>query len=391
MAKLLSLTNLSSAFRTGSTALRHGLGWQDGPDADPDGPAVRLLDDPNDPRGPHVARDPAAGGPDPDAADSLLGNHLDDAALLHDALRTQGTGARRGLGRGRFRDPRDATQPREPRDAREPRGDARPHIHPLASVDPKAEIGEGTVVGPFCVVGPDVVIGRNCRLTNNVTLVGHTSVGDHNLFHPGSVIGAEPQDKKYRGEPTRTEIGNYNCFREHVTVHAGTVQGGGVTTVGNQNLFMVGCHLGHDARWGSQTIVANQVMIAGHVVCQDGVALMGGAAVHHFTTLGAHSYVAGYARVTMDVPPFVKVQDDNTVRGLNRVGLERRGFPGPEITALERAVRQLFNRKPGVPFSRVLADLERAPEAEGVRQLLAFLRRRDKGVHGRYLEALRTD
>jgi UDP-N-acetylglucosamine acyltransferase len=374
MAKLFLANisgNISSAVRNSSNALRQGLGWQEG---DPDGPAVRLLDDDLD------RADPAG--------DALLDKHLAEADSLHAQLR-RGGGLPEALPQRELRELDALRQDvRSPTNARI-RDIGRPHIHPLACVDPKAEIGDGTVIGPFCVIGPDVVIGRNNKLTNNVTVSGHTTVGDHNLFHPGCCIGTEPQDMKYRGEPTRTEIGDFNCFREHVTIHGGTVKGGGVTTVGDYNLLMVGSHLGHDVRWGSHTVLANHCMIAGHCIGQDGVSMMGGAAVHHFTTLGAYSYIAGYSRITMDVPPFVKVQDDNRVRGLNRVGLERRGFGGGEIAALERAVRTLWNRRSKTSFGENLAQIERHNASESVARLTQFLRRRNQGVHGRYLESLR--
>ena len=275
--------------------------------------------------------------------------------------------------------------------ARDATDGEKPQVHPLACVDPSAELGAGCVIGPFCVVGPDVVLGKNNRLMNGVTITGRTTIGDHNLFFPNCVIGAVPQDKKYKGEPTRTEIGSYNCFREAVTIHAGTVQGGGVTSVGDYNLLMVNVHLGHDCRWGSHTVVANNVMIAGHVQSGDGVAMMGGSAVHHYTTLGDFSYIAGYAQVSHDVPPFVKIFGQNDVRGLNTVGLKRAGFAADDVEALEKAVRRLYpgrrGFKPGQSFAHARQELDRSATNGYVRKMLAFLRRRDQGVSGRFLQA----
>lgn len=375
MANLFN--NLSTVFRSGSSAVMHGFGWDH--DARHDAPQDARHDTPGEDRPADARPDSPArrddGGvallsPDhrspnrtaalhPAAEDDLLRNHHRDAHRLHEELR--------GL-----------------------RSNDKPVIHPLAAVHEDAVIGNGTVIGPFCVVGPDVVIGTNNRLTNNVTIVGRTVIGDHNLFHPNCVIGSDPQDKKYRGEPTRTEIGDYNCFREAVTIHAGTLQGGGITSVGDYNLLMVNAHFGHDVRWGSHTIVANNCMIAGHVIGGDGIALMGGVGVHHFTTIGDYSYIAAYAQISKDVPPFVKCDDEGNVRGLNTVGLKRHGHSEDDIEALDDMVRRLWIRRGKQPIADVRRELERTATNAYVRQVLAFLRRRDQGVNGRFMEAQRA-
>src|SRR3954471_535939 len=204
--------------------------------------------------------------------------------------------------------------------------DELPKISPQAVVDPKAEIADDVEIGPFCVVGPDVKIGPGCRLLNSVTMVGITTVGKDNIFFPNSVIGTAPQDKKYKGAPTRLEIGNGNAFREAVTIHTGTEKGGGVTRIGDNNLYMVNVHVGHDCQFGSNCVLANNVMIAGHVVCGDNVSMMGVAGVHHFVTIGDFAYIGGAARIHHDVPPFVKIDGSDQVRGLNSVGLQRAGY-----------------------------------------------------------------
>ena len=147
-------------------------------------------------------------------------------------------------------------------------------------------------IGPFCVIGPEVKIAKGCRLLNSVTVVGQTTIGENNIFFPNSVLGTAPQDKKYKGAPTRLEIGSRNAFREAVTVHVGTEKGGGVTTIGDDNLFMVNSHIAHDVRIGSHCVIANNVMIAGHVVVRDFVAMMGLVGIHHFVTVGEYAYLA---------------------------------------------------------------------------------------------------
>lgn len=262
-------------------------------------------------------------------------------------------------------------------------------VSPLAHVDPKAHLGEGCEVGPFCFVGPDVVLGKRCKLISNVSILGHTTVGDDNTFFPNSVIGAPPQDKKYKGAPTRLEIGHGNLFREAVTIHCGTEKGGGVTRVGNNGLFMVNSHIGHDAQFGSNLIIANNVMIAGHVVCGDNVNISGAAGVHHFVTIGDFAFIGGAARIHHDVPPFVKVDGADEIRGLNIVGLRRAGFTDDDIGSLDEACRRLFLRR-RTAFSQAMAefDLQNGVNPQ-VRKMIEFLHRRDQGKHGRYLEALR--
>jgi UDP-N-acetylglucosamine acyltransferase len=264
-----------------------------------------------------------------------------------------------------------------------------PRIHPLAEVDPRAVIGEGVEIGPFCIVGPDVVLGAGNELKSHVVIVGHTRIGDNNVFHPNCVIGGPPQDSKYKDEPTRLEVGDENVFREASSVNVGTVKGGGVTRVGSGNMFMINAHLGHDGHIGNRCILSNNVMIAGHVVIGDGVAMMGGAGVHHFVSIGDYAYLAGYCRIHHDVPPFVKVADDDNVRGVNVLGLRRNGFGPDDIEAIESATRRLFYGRDRA-FSRALAEFDTMNGINPhVKRMVEFLRRRDTGRHGRYLEGLR--
>jgi UDP-N-acetylglucosamine acyltransferase len=213
-------------------------------------------------------------------------------------------------------------------------------------------------------------------------------MGPDNVCYPNAVIGAPPQDKKFRGTLTTLEIGSGNQFREAFTAHTGTEKGGGVTRIGNNGLFMVNSHIGHDAQIGNGCIFANNVMIAGHCVIGDTVNLAGCVGVHHFCTVGDYAYVGAYSRITHDAPPYCKTDGHDLVRGLNAVGLARNGFGNEDIDALEQAYRKLFRREK--PFAVAIAEFETLNGINGhVKHLIEFLRRRDKGRHGRYLESLR--
>ncbi len=261
-------------------------------------------------------------------------------------------------------------------------------IHDRAIIDPLAEIAEDVEIGPFCVIGADVKIESGCRLLNNVTIMGHTTLGKDNICFPNVVLGAAPQDKKYRAEPTRLEIGNSNLFREACTIHVGTEKGGGITRVGDNNLLMVNSHLGHDVRLGSNCVLANNVMIAGHVVCGDYLNMMGGVGVHHFCSIGDYAYIGGYARIHHDVPPFVKVDGSDEIRGLNTVGLRRAGYPDEDIKELEKAYRNLFGKRKPLSVAMNEYDIENGVNPQ-VKRLVEFLHRRNSGKHGRYLEGQR--
>jgi UDP-N-acetylglucosamine acyltransferase len=263
-----------------------------------------------------------------------------------------------------------------------------PKISPLSVVDPKAVIADDVEIGPFCVVGPDVRLGPGNRLLSHVVINGHTTIGSGNAFYPHCVVGQDPQDKKYRGGPTRLEIGDDNHIREHVTIHLGTEVAGGVTRVGSHNLLMINCHVAHDVTIGDHCILANNVMLAGHIVCGDYVNMMGMVGVHHFVTIGDFAYLGGMARIRHDVPPFVKVDGADRVRGLNKEGLKRAGFNAGDVEELEVACRRLFLRQQ--PLAMAMKALAAEDGANPhVKKLLEFLARRDLGKHGRYLERQR--
>jgi UDP-N-acetylglucosamine acyltransferase len=263
------------------------------------------------------------------------------------------------------------------------------NISSLSSVDPKARLAPDVEIGPFCHVGPNVVIGPGCKLVSHVAISGHTTVGKKNTFHPNAVIGGPPQDKKYAGEPTRLEIGDGNDIREGVTIHIGTASGSKCTRIGNNNLIMANAHLAHDVQLGNDCVFANNVMIAGHVVCGSHVHMMGGAGVHHFVTIGDFAFIGGAARIHHDVPPFVKVDGADKIRGLNSVGLQRAGFSESDIEAMEEACRRLFYRRK--PLAEAMGEFDTLNGINPhIKTLVEFLRRRDEGKHGRYLEKFRV-
>ncbi|HEX4124084.1 MAG TPA: acyl-ACP--UDP-N-acetylglucosamine O-acyltransferase [Tepidisphaeraceae bacterium] len=267
--------------------------------------------------------------------------------------------------------------------------DEMPKRSPHAVIDKNAEIAEDVEIGPFCVIGPDVKIDSGCRLLNSVTVLGKTTIGKDNVFFPNAVIGATPQDKKFKGETTELTIGTENVFREAVTIHVGTENGGGITRIGDKGLYMVNCHVGHDAQIENNVVIANNVMLAGHVVIHNNVAIMGGVGVHHFVTIGEYAYVGGYARIHHDVPPFCKVDGADTVRGINTIGLRRAGVPDEEIEAIDAAIRELFSRKKPLALAMSEFNVQNGLHPS-VKRLLEFLDRRSEGKHGRYLEGLRV-
>jgi UDP-N-acetylglucosamine acyltransferase len=214
-------------------------------------------------------------------------------------------------------------------------------IHPTAVIHPSVELDVEVDVGPYAVVGARVRIGRGSRIHAHAIVEGPTKLGVGTVVHSFAVVGGAPQDKRAAGEPGSLEVGDRNVFREHVTVHRGTSLR--ATRIGNDNLFMVGCHVAHDVEIGDFVTLANGVLLAGHVVVESHATFAGAAAIAQHLRIGESSFVAGGAMVERDVPPFVVVQGDRArIRGLNKVGLKRREFDEATIVALERAVRALL-------------------------------------------------
>ncbi len=265
-------------------------------------------------------------------------------------------------------------------------------IHHTAVIDPTAEIDESVVVGPYSVIGPHVVIGAGTVLHNHVTVQSDTTVGSDNVFYPFSVIGADPQDRKFCGEPCFCRIGDRNTIREHVTIHRGTGNGGCVTIVGSDNLIMVAAHIAHDCHLGNRLIIANQVMLAGHVRVHDGANIGGGVGVHHYATIGTCAFVGGLARISKDVPPYMIVEGNPAeVRAVNAIAMMRSGYPESEIDAMKEVFKRLF-RDNGAPMAEKIVEIRRAyPGVTPVLTLCDALDATGDGVHGRALEVTRPD
>ena len=215
-------------------------------------------------------------------------------------------------------------------------------IHPSAVVEPGAQIGTGCRIGPFCHVGPEVVLADGVELKSHVVVTGRTSVGTGTVIFPFAVIGEIPQDLKFRGEASRLVIGARNRIREHVTMNTGTEGGGGLTRVGDDGLFMAGCHIAHDAQVGDRVIIVNSAAIAGHCVIEDDVIVGGLSGVHQWVRIGRGAIIGAVTMVTNDVIPYGLVQAPRGVLdGLNLVGLKRKGVDRADITALRAAFQML--------------------------------------------------
>ncbi|MEM8738685.1 MAG: acyl-ACP--UDP-N-acetylglucosamine O-acyltransferase [Planctomycetota bacterium] len=271
-----------------------------------------------------------------------------------------------------------------------------PDVHPSALVDPLAKLAEGVRVGPFCIVGPRVALGPGTRLVSHVSVLGRTTLGEHNTVWPHAVLGGDPQDLKFGGEDSQLVIGHHNEIREAVTIHKGTANDHGLTQVGDHNLIMAYAHVGHDGIIGNHCVIANAVQLAGHVLMEDHVVIGGASAVHHFVTLGKHAFIGGMTRVIADAPPFMIAEGNPAmIRRVNSVGLGRRGFDAGTIRHLKDAWKRLYRQTAEGRAGRTAAaleDLEDAyPHDACIRDLVAHVRRSSSGTFGRYREALRSD
>lgn len=253
-------------------------------------------------------------------------------------------------------------------------------VHPTAIVDPKANIHPEAQIGPYVVIGPDVTIGAGTVVGPHAVIDGDTTIGERNhIFHHASV-GAPPQDLKYAGEKTKLVIGDENLIREFTTLHTGTAGGGGVTRIGNKNLFMAYAHVAHDCIVGSGCVLANAATLAGHVEVGDFVIVGGLSAVHQFTRLGKHAFIAGGGMVVMDVPPYCTAQGDRAeLAGLNTVGLTRHGFTEEQIGRIKHAYKILFRSKLGLneALSQLKAEHGGQPEID---VLLDFIATSKRGI-----------
>lgn len=247
-------------------------------------------------------------------------------------------------------------------------------IHPTAIVDSKATIDGSVEIGPYCIVGPDATLAKGVKLLSHAIVEGVTQVGEDCVLHPFACLGGAPQHTAHRGEPTRVVVGARNVFREHVTVHAGTAGGRGVTTVGDDGLFMVSTHIGHDCIIGDKVVMAPSVAVGGHVTVNDFVFLGGLAAIHQYTRVGRYAFVGGGGIVTKDVIPYGSVWGNHAhLEGLNLIGLKRRGFTREQIATLRAAYRLLFADEG--TFQERIEDVEQAySSVPEIMEILAFIR-----------------
>ncbi|MBX3356250.1 MAG: acyl-ACP--UDP-N-acetylglucosamine O-acyltransferase [Phycisphaeraceae bacterium] len=267
-----------------------------------------------------------------------------------------------------------------------------PKIHPTAIVDPSAEIHDGVAVGPWSVIGPRCVIGAETEVRSHVVIGQNTTLGRGNVIHPFALVGGDPQDLKYHGEETQLVIGDRNQIREHTSIHRGTANGGGVTRIGSDNLLMAVSHVAHDCVIGDGTVIANNVMIAGHVHVEDFASIGGGAGIHHFARVGTCAFVGAMARCSKDVPPFMVVEGNPAeVRKHNDVLMRRRGYTEEDVEAMRDAFKLLFMKRGGGMLDKVTMLREAHPRSRPVELLCAMVLESGAGVNGRALENRRTD
>ena len=253
--------------------------------------------------------------------------------------------------------------------------------HPTAVVHPKARIDPSAEIGPFCVIGDEVEIGAGTRLLAHVYVEGPTVIGEENEFHPYSTVGVAPQDLKYHGERAETRIGGRNQIREFVTIHRGTEGGGALTAIGDENLLQAYAHVAHDCRIGSKCILAHGATLGGHVTVEDFAVVGAQSGVHQFCRIGEHCYIGGYSVITQDVMPFSLVVTERSARvfGVNRIGLERRGFSSDTIGNLHKAFRVLT--KAGLNTDQALEKIAgEVDQEEHVAKLTEFIRTSDRGI-----------
>jgi len=253
-------------------------------------------------------------------------------------------------------------------------------IHPTAIVHRSARLASDVEVGAYSVIGEHVEVGEGSTIGSHVVLDGHTRIGRRNTIWHYVSIGAPPQDKKYKGEPTGVEIGDRNTFREFCTINRGTTQDAGVTRIGNDNWIMAYVHFAHDCQIGNNAIFANLAQIAGHVSVGDWAILGGNTQAHQFVQIGAHSFTGMGTYLAQDLPPYVTAAG-NMARpfGINKEGLKRRGFSSEAIAGLKRAYKTLYRK--GLTLEEALAELKaQAAACREVQPLLDFIARSKRGI-----------
>ena len=257
-------------------------------------------------------------------------------------------------------------------------------IHATAMVGATAVVPESCTIGPYCIVGPHVVLGENCELVSHVVLDGHLTVGNGSRFFPFACVGIAPQDLKYKGEQTRCEVGEQTTIREFVTISRGTAGGGGLTHIGSHCLIMAYTHIGHDSSIGDHCILANGATLAGHVMVEDYATVGALNPVHQHCRIGKHAYIGGGTTITQDVMPYslTSIERNNHTYGLNKVGLERRGFSPEELKQLRGAYVLLTSSKMNTSdaLAAIRAKIAAGEFGEHVVYLADFVEKSERGV-----------
>jgi UDP-N-acetylglucosamine acyltransferase len=254
-------------------------------------------------------------------------------------------------------------------------------IHPTAIIDTSCEISPEARIGPYCIIGPNTIIAAETVLDSHINVHGWTRIGERCHFYSHSSIGSDPQDLKYRGEPTNLEIGHDNIFREFVTLNRGTKGGRGTTRIGNNNFIMAYGHVAHDSLVGNHVIMANAATLAGHVTVGDHATVGAFSAVHQFCSVGPHAFIGGFSVITRDALPYIKTVGERNqakIYGINTLGLQRKDFSEQSITELKRAYRILFRSKmnTGDALAKIREVEWTAPE---VSTLIAFIEKSERG------------
>lgn len=253
-------------------------------------------------------------------------------------------------------------------------------IHSTAVIEKGAELGDNVEIGPYSVIGKDVRIGEGTRIAAQVVIDGHTEIGKNNQIFSFTAIGGEPQSVTYKGEPTKTIIGDSNIFRENITVNRGSVDDEGITSIGSNNLFMAYVHIAHDCRLGSELLFSNNASLAGHARVEDYVVLAGYTLVHQFVRIGEHSFCGVNTYCTLDVPPYMLVAGNKAItHGINIRGMRRRGVDKEVISELKRAYRTVY--RAGHTMKHALEELKGQEwQSSQVRTLMEFIESSKRGV-----------
>jgi UDP-N-acetylglucosamine acyltransferase len=254
-------------------------------------------------------------------------------------------------------------------------------IHPTAVVHPKAHLHDDLEIGPYCVVGEHVTIGAGCRLLSHVIVDGWTEIGERNEVHPFASIGGPPQHLGYKGEPTKVIVGQDNTIREYVTINRGTVQGGGLTSIGSKNVLMAYVHMAHDCHIGNHVIMANAASLAGHITIGDHAIIGGLTGIHQYVRVGDYAMVGACCGIGQDVPPFMRAAGGYRAHlyGLNSVGLQRHGFSKDRISLLKKAFDLLFREGHRTAEAIRLAKKEFKGQAD-VAKVLTFMEGTKRGI-----------